>query len=134
MLGTPQADAILITASGNVVHDVLVLQEGDTETHTADTLGFGKRDDMPAEVYGEGYEVASEVKRNHADTWNRTLTEDGNVAALQQEIWERGLQDGTLALEDLAEQAAQTGYSTEAARAIQQYLTKKPQAVKQLAA
>ncbi|HVW66236.1 MAG TPA: hypothetical protein VHA78_00725 [Candidatus Peribacteraceae bacterium] len=112
---------LLVTASGEEIKDDILLYEGDTETHTAETLGYGRRADQPEE-YAKGHDIAEEIRADHEEAWNETLTEHGDPALLQKEIWAKALNEGTLTMEELTEQASKTRYNTEAAEVISEYV------------
>lgn len=112
-LQTGGQETILVTENGEHVEDLTLLYEADTETHTAET--FGHRQDQP-QMYAQAYEIGVHVQEDHKDQWRDTLTESGDIGALQAEIWKEGLQSGKLSMEDLITQADATGYTDEAAR------------------
>lgn len=100
---------VKLIVDGKEVTDDAVLLEGDTETHVIDITGYD-RNDRPDAVYGEGKEVADIIRANHVDTWNRTLTETGQVADLQNAVWINGVEQETLSSEEIADQVEKTGY------------------------
>jgi hypothetical protein len=102
------AGGAVLIVDGKEVRDDTVLLEGDTEI-TAKRV-VGDRDDRPQKVYGEGLEIAESIDAYAADTWQQTLTGDGNVEALQNAVWINGVEQGSLSAEDVVKQAEQTGY------------------------
>ncbi len=98
----------VLIVDGKEVRDDTVLLEGDTEITAKKAVG--DRDDRPKKVYGEGLEIAESIHTYAADTWNQTLTGDGNVEALQNAVWINGVEQGSLSTDDIAKQAEQTGY------------------------
>jgi hypothetical protein len=119
-LETGGQEVILITASGQEVTDSTVVYEGDTETHTA--TKFGRRTDQPQEVYGEGHDIADEVQKQHGEEWNTVLTDTGDVGELQRSMWQQQMEDGSMDVTMLMEQAQKTRYEQEAAQVLSAYV------------
>jgi hypothetical protein len=102
------AGGAVLIVDGKTVTDEVVVLEGDTELTAKEAVG--DRNDRPAEVYGEGLEIAEEIQTYAADTWKNTLEGDGKMGELQNAVWINGVEQGKLTEEDLAAQAEQTGY------------------------
>jgi hypothetical protein len=112
-------ETILITASQEEINDPTLLYEGDTETHTAAT--FGRREGQP-ELYATGHDLAEEMQQTDRKAWNETLTETGDIGALQEKMWEQALREGKIDVPELLVQAEKTGYRNEAARVLSAHI------------
>ncbi len=112
-LQTGGQETILVTANGKNVQDPTLVFEADTENFTAEK--FGQRDNQPP-LYAEAYDIGQEVQQDHKEAWQETLTVTGDLSSLQGEIWEVGLNNGTLTMDDLIYQADVTGYQEMAAQ------------------
>lgn len=122
-LQTGGQETLLVTANGQDIKDDTLIYEADTETHTAET--FGRRGDQP-DLYAQAYDIGQEIQRDHGETWNETLTVTGDLATLQGQIWEAGLKDGSLTMDELIVQADQTGYTDQAADVLSRYVQQVP--------
>ena len=98
--------AVLITPTTTVLDDV-VMYEGDTETHQSKETG--ERDDRPAAVYQEGFDIFKELS-GHSERLNQVMTQTGRLEDLQNDIWEEQLRAGTLDIEQVQDQSNETGY------------------------
>lgn len=122
-LQTGGRETIFVTADGESIKDATLFYEGDTEMHTAQT--FGRRDDQPPE-YGQGHDLAIDMTADHEEEWHETLTETGDLASLQGQVWEAGLRDGSLTMDELIRQAEETGYQNQAADVLSRYVQQVP--------
>ncbi len=118
-LQTGGQETIFVTADGENIKDTTLFYEGDTEMHTTKT--FGRRNDQPQE-YADGHDMGIDITQEHEAEWHETLTVTGDLASLQGEVWEAGLKDGSLAIDELIVQADQTGYTEAAAQALQSHI------------
>lgn len=120
-LQTGGQETLLVTANGQDIKDNTLIYEADTETHTAET--FGRRGDQP-DLYAQAYDIGQEIQRDHGETWDETLTVTGDLATLQGQIWEAGLNNKTLTMDELIRQADETGYQAVAAEIASEYIQK----------
>lgn len=118
-LDTGGKETIFITDGGERVTDPTLFYEGDTEMHTAET--FGRRTDQPKE-YADGHDMANHIVSTHENDWHDTLTATGDLATLQGHVWEAGLKDGSLTMDELIHQAEETGYTNQAADVLSRYV------------
>jgi len=118
-LKTGGQETIFYTASQEAITDPTLFYEGGAEMATADV--FGRRDDQP-ELYETAHDMAEEIHADHAEALTTTLNVTGDLSTLQGHVWEAGLKDGSLTMDELIHQAEETGYTNQAADVLSRYV------------